>query len=733
MKIRKYILSACVGLAAVVGIAYGVGTSMKKKVQPVEVAPVTGMNQADYMGMMDTSTLYGNIISKDTQSVTLDTSHTVKAVYVEAGDKVKKGDSLMTYDMELDRLKREAEDLTRQGLELQLKTLKADLQTMESGKFPKGYGEGDSTGYTSPDTADDTAYADSDDEDDAVDDEDYDGTMSADITPENMDKTGSSVLQDDQASDSVQEDAGQSSSSDEVEDVPRQVITDGSSSSQGQVIIDGSGEEENGDLQDDQTVDGGGDIIEPDEETLTYVNTFLTDVNKLTAIANDGFDNLSSDEAAAIFTEAFNIYRSQLSETGETTLTDFFGQSRTVTVYQVSGMVRAMTGDPTADVLEDAYERLCVYQFINAVRQIYPGQTGPSDDYDYDSVNAVSYAVSAAADAFYDLPPAAVSMDESGNIVFPSEFSALNDPAFGNQNYGQYLQGLIHTLNSAAGTIFPDAASDQTEPDIPDPDFPDDDGGDDGGDDSAGDLQEAIKQQKKDIVNCELDIREAKLNIKSYDRTLENETVKATMDGIVRQAGTTTEQPSSGGFIVVTGKAGMYVQGSLSERSLDTLKVGDTISGSTWSGSVFLATITEISPYPSESTGYDYFSYDPTGDQSSSKYPFLAYVEDAEDLTAGDGVSLSLDGSMESGGLMLYPYMVRTDDSGKSYCYVRGDDGNLEKRYVKTQDTGFDVLRILAGLRASDYIAFPYGDNVKEGAPTKEVDTLSADGGGYYG
>lgn len=732
MKIKRYILSACAGLAVVVGVAYGVGISMKKKVQPVEVAPVTNLNQADYLGAMDMSTLYGNIISKDTQSVTLDTSHTVKAVYVKAGDKVKKGDSLMTYDMEMDRLKREAEDLTRQGLELQLQTLQKDLATMESGHLPAGYGQEDSSGYSSSDDkiSGTSAYSsdDSSDDDTTVDNEDSSTTMSADISPENMDKTGeSSVITDDSSAGD-----GQSDSSDDVVDVPKQDVTDGESSSSGQVIIDETDDSGSTDLRDDQTVIGeSSSTVEPDEETLSYVNTFLTDVNKLTGIANNGFDNLNSDEAASLFKEAFTIFRSQLSETGETTVTDFFGQSRTVTVYEVSGMVRGMTGDATSSVLKQAYDRLCVYQFINAVRQIYPGQTNQSDAYDYQSVSAAAYAVHAAADAFYELPASAVSMDETGNIIFSTEFSVLNDPAFGSQNYGQYLEGLIQTMNSTSSTIFPDVIPDQTEQEFTEPDIPDNGGGGDDGY-SAEDLQAAIKQQKKDIVNCKLDIRQATLTIKDYDRTLQHETVKATMDGIVKQAGTTTEQPSSGGFIVVTGKAGMYVEGSLSERSLNTLKEGDIISGSSWSGTSFSATITEISQYPSDSTGYDYFSYDSTGDKNSSQYPFLAYIDDAEDLQAGDGVQLSIDGSTDSGGLMLYPFMIRIDTDGRSFCYVRGKGGKLEKRVVKTKDTDYGVVRILAGLRASDYIAFPYGDDVKEGAPTKKVDSLSAVSGDSY-
>jgi hypothetical protein len=177
----------------------------------------------------------------------------------------------------------------------------------------------------------------------------------------------------------------------------------------------------------------------------------------------------------------------------------------------------------------------------------------------------------------------------------------------------------------------------------------------------------------------------------------------------------------------------MYVQGTLSERSLDSLKVGDMISGTSWdTGSTFSAKITEISKYPSDSESNMYY-YDSTNDQNSSQYPFLAYIDDAEGLTAGSTVELSVTSQDTESGLMLPPYLIRTDSAGKSFCYVRGKDDRLARKYVKTKDTGYGLTMILSGLNSDDYIAFPYGDDVKDGAPTKKVETLSAVSGSYYG
>jgi hypothetical protein len=63
---------------------------------------------------------------------------------------------------------------------------------------------------------------------------------------------------------------------------------------------------------------------------------------------------------------------------------------------------------------------------------------------------------------------------------------------------------------------------------------------------------------------------------------------------------------------------------------------------------------------------------------------------------------------------------------------VRGEDGLLEKRYLEIGANNWGSVTIKSGLRQSDFIAFPYGKGVEEGAPTVEVTYLTAVDGGYY-
>ena len=261
---------------------------------------------------------------------------------------------------------------------------------------------------------------------------------------------------------------------------------------------------------------------------------------------------------------------------------------------------------------------------------------------------------------------------------------------------------------------------------------PSGDDGDDGLGYTAEELAEAIKEQEKNIKETELQIREAELGIKEHKKILEGRIVYATMDGIVKSAGT-LESASGNSFITITGKAGLYVKGSVNELALDTVKVGNTITGTSYeTGSTFTAEIVEISEYPEDSSN-NFYGYG-DGNTNSSYYPFLAYIENADGLEVDSYVDLSLSGSsassysdpMLSDGLSLEEYFIRTDNNGRSYCFVRGEDGLLEKRYLEVGANNWGTITIKSGLTPRDCIAFPYGDGVEEGAQTVEVEYLTA-------
>lgn len=77
-------------------------------------------------------------------------------------------------------------------------------------------------------------------------------------------------------------------------------------------------------------------------------------------------------------------------------------------------------------------------------------------------------------------------------------------------------------------------------------------------------------------------------------------------------------------------------------------------------------------------------------------------------------------GSADGNTLYLESMFIRTEN-GKSYVMVRDDSGKLEKRWVQTgRNLWGSYTQIRGGLTVDDFVAFPYGRNVTEGANTTE-------------
>ena len=63
---------------------------------------------------------------------------------------------------------------------------------------------------------------------------------------------------------------------------------------------------------------------------------------------------------------------------------------------------------------------------------------------------------------------------------------------------------------------------------------------------------------------------------------------------------------------------------------------------------------------------------------------------------------------------------VRTEGA-VNYVYVRNAEGKLERRDLQVGGSLWgSYTEVLGGLTAEDFIAFPYGKAIKEGAPTQE-------------
>ncbi|MDD3797042.1 MAG: hypothetical protein PHE06_13965, partial [Lachnospiraceae bacterium] len=393
---------------------------------------------------------------------------------------------------------------------------------------------------------------------------------------------------------------------------------------------------------------------------------------------------------------------------------DDYRTERERNVYALKTSVSDLVGASTTDVLQQAYNRVRVLQLIYYLHLINPQGLTPDkmDEAFYQEAEAY---IRLAESIYYDLKLDKVEEILEYQEVLPKYYEEIRAMA-------------AHLNNSQLLEETEESTEDMTE-------FPYDDFGDygdmgDGATYTADELKQAIAEQESQIEECQLEIRESELKIKQYQRKLDNKIIKSTMNGVVKSAGTVDEAVSDEDFIVITGKAGMYVKGTINELKRDTISLGDMVKGTSYdTGLPFMASITEVSEYPVSSDGY----YGYGGDNSNaSHYPFLAYIEDAEGMTEGDA-ELQLVDKDAGTGIYLENYYIRTESSGKSYVYIQGSDGLLKKQYVRTGMSIYgSAMEIKEGLTTEDKIAFPYGKDVVEGAQTNEVDTLNS-GYSYYG
>ena len=244
------------------------------------------------------------------------------------------------------------------------------------------------------------------------------------------------------------------------------------------------------------------------------------------------------------------------------------------------------------------------------------------------------------------------------------------------------------------------------------------------------DLAKAIVDKAQEVKEKEVNLRLAKLSLDKKTKELGDGNVYAEFDGTVKAVRNADEAyNNSEAVIELSGGGGYYVTGSLSEMELGSVKVGDTVSISSWmTGAACEGTIVSIDDYPTTS-GNSWGD----GNSNVSYYPFKVFVEEDAGLQANDYVDIQYQkaGTQEQGSsLYLQSWFIRTDN-GKSYVMARNEDGRLEQRWVQTgRDLWGSYTQIRGGLTTDDYVAFPYGRDVVEGARTVEAaaDELYNDG-----
>lgn len=236
------------------------------------------------------------------------------------------------------------------------------------------------------------------------------------------------------------------------------------------------------------------------------------------------------------------------------------------------------------------------------------------------------------------------------------------------------------------------------------------------------DLNKAILEKAQAVKEQEVNLKVAKLKLDKKLAELGDGNVYAEFDGTVKAVRDPDEAYNNSEAVVeLSGGGGYYVTGTLSEMDLGSVKVGDSVSISSWmTGAACEGTIVSIDDYPT-SNGNNWGD----GNSNVSYYPFKVFVTEDANLQPNDYVDIQYqkDTSAEESGSSLYleSMFIRTDN-GKSYVMARGEDGRLEQRWVQTgRDLWGSYTQIRGGLTIDDYVAFPYGRDVVEGAHTQEA------------
>lgn len=236
---------------------------------------------------------------------------------------------------------------------------------------------------------------------------------------------------------------------------------------------------------------------------------------------------------------------------------------------------------------------------------------------------------------------------------------------------------------------------------------------------TATEIAQMKAEKQTQIRDLDLSYRMAQVEYKKQLAEFNDGTVYAEYDGVVTAVSDEeTARSESSPIIRVAGGGGYFVTGSVSELELEKVQVGQTVFINSWeSGGFYEGVITEVSEYPT-SSGYYYGM----GNSNVSYYPFTVQISGDAALREGEGVSIELAAQQEeTGGFYLENAFVLSE-GGKSYVFVRGEDGLLEKREIlagKRVDGYY--CQVLGGLTQEDYIAFPYSKEAQDGAKTTEA------------
>ena len=681
---------------------YAVKTSSQSTVKVVSVSDMSGGG-----GWSDNS-LSGNITSDVSQNIYLADSQTVKKIHVKEGDTVKVGDDLLTYDMTLENLDLEMKKLEKQGIELNIEKANREITKLKNTKPSSDNGNED-PGLDIPEDPGEEP------EDPSIEPEEP-AEAYQELTAEAEPYMGEGTVEE-----------------------PYHFLCAADGAILGS-FLNRMAEEQcffvieirEGDVSNGELLKIWGQKITEDEVADT--DRFQVNLEKET---DDSDGQLPEDlKAAAVLEKGASAYQGDGTEKKPLTYLvkkdgivkgSFFlerkedGKYFRIEVREENGdLIKAWEqngadGDFAADVKEDG-------EYLVDLSKKQSGETPgePAEPTDPSEPTKPGENPEPPEPSNPEEKPTEPSVspeitpgenpEPTPEAGTPQETAEQENTVDGMSTKKSRASIRYLTVTSVMGSgsrkvISTDTVSDTTGSG--------DAGTSYGG--TAAEIQQQIKDKEKEIRDYQLDIKETNLEIKDIQKKLNNQTIKSTLNGVVKTVGDPEKESNDGKpLIQVVSSEGLYVQGTVSESKMNKLKVGATLSGYSYDNGVsFTAEVREISPYPSDN-GQD--------GANASSYPFTAYIADASGLSNNSWAELTLldEGDGQGQGIYLEKPFVRTEN-GQYYVMKDDGTGHLTKQIVQVGGIQYgSSYQITGGLSMDDKITFPYGKDVREGAKTEE-------------
>lgn len=683
---------------------YAVKTSSQSTVKVVSVSDMSGGG-----GWSDNS-LSGNITSDVSQNIYLADSQKVKKIYVKEGDTVKVGDDLLTYDMTLENLDLEMKKLEKQGIELNIEKANREITKLKNTKPSSDNGNED-PGLDIPEDPGEEP------EDPSMEPEEP-AEAYQELTAEAEPYMGEGTVEE-----------------------PYHFLCAADGAILGS-FLNRMAEEQcffvieirEGDVSNGELLKIWGQKITEDDFQVADTDRFQVNLEKET---DDSDGQLPEDlKAVAVLEKGASAYQGDGTEKKPLTYLvkkdgivkgSFFlerkedGKYFRIEVREENGdLIKAWEqngadGDFAADVKEDG-------EYLVDLSKKQSGETPgePAEPTDPSEPTKPGENPEPPEPSNPEEKPTEPSVspeitpgenpEPTPEAGTPQETAEQENTVDGMSTKKSRASIRYLTVTSVMGSgsrkvISTDTVSDTTGSG--------DAGTSYGG--TAAEIQQQIKDKEKEIRDYQLDIKETNLEIKDIQKKLNNQTIKSTLNGVVKTVGDPEKESNDGKpLIQVVSSEGLYVQGTVSESKMNKLKVGATLSGYSYDNGVsFTAEVREISPYPSDN-GQD--------GANASSYPFTAYIADASGLSNNSWAELTLldEGNGQGQGIYLEKPFVRTEN-GQYYVMKDDGTGHLTKQIVQVGGIQYgSSYQITGGLSMDDKITFPYGKDVREGAKTEE-------------